>query len=171
MLRLYRRFCAVERIIAMVALLATTLLIFLSSLMRFLGVPMNWSLEISMFIFAWCVFLSADVALRENRMVNLDLVINRLPPKGKAFLALLCNILILVFLVVVVIYGLDLAWRTRVRMFQGINFSYSWVALSLPVASLFMVITACLKIRSALHVFLHPAAAGDKAGPPEQQHI
>ena len=132
--------------IAMVALLATTLLIFLSSIMRTIGRPLNWSLEISMFIFAWCVFLSADVAFRENRMMNLDLFTNMLPRKVRLCLSLFCHLLILFFLWVVVIYGFDLTWRTRLRMFHGIDFSYAWVTLSLPAAAVFMSVTAAVKI-------------------------
>lgn len=130
----------------MIALLATTFLIFAAALMRYFGRPINWSLEISMFIFAWCVFLSADVALRENRMVNLDLFTNMLPKRAQLYMSMLCYLIIIVFLCATVYYGLDLAWRTRVRMFHGINFSYAWVALSLPAAAIFMIVTACLKI-------------------------
>ena len=148
----------------MIALLSTTGLIFLSSIMRYLGMPINWSLEISMFIFAWCVFLSADVALRENRMVNLDLFVIKLPKKMQLYLAIACNLIILAFLIVMVIYGFDLTWRTRVRMFQGIDFSYAWVALSLPVAAVFMGITACRKLYASIKGLSTPE---DNAASPE----
>jgi TRAP-type C4-dicarboxylate transport system permease small subunit len=146
MRELYNRFCRLERTIAVIALLAATFLIFAASIMRYLGRPMNWSLEISMFIFAWCVFLSADVALRENRMVNLDLFTNLMPPRIRLCLSILCHLIILVFLAATIVYGIDLAWRTRVRMFHGIDFSYAWVTLSLPVAAIFMSATVFLKM-------------------------
>lgn len=132
----------------MIFLVTSTFLIFMAAVMRTMGRPMNWSLEISMFIFAWCVFLSADVALREDRMVNLDLVVKRLPAKTQLSLQLLCYVIILVFLAVLVYYGFFLTWRTRVRTFHGIDFSYAWITVSLPVASVFMGMTACLKIRN-----------------------
>ncbi|MDR1536152.1 MAG: TRAP transporter small permease [Planctomycetota bacterium] len=159
MRKLYDRFCGIERTLAMIALLATTFLIFATALLRYLGRPVNWSLEISMFIFAWCVFLAADVAFRENRMVNLDLFTNMLPARARLYLAMLCHLIILVFLCAAIYYGFDLAWRTRVRMFHGIDFSYAWVTLSLPVASIFMLTTTCLKMR-ALAGELFPAPGG-----------
>lgn len=148
MKKIYQRFCRVELTLAMLFLITSTFLIFLAAVMRTLGRPMNWSLEISMFIFAWCVFLSADVALREDRMVNLDLVVKRLPAKARLTLEIICYAIILVFLGVLVYYGFFLTWKTRVRTFHGIDFSYAWVTVSLPVASIFMGITSCLKIRN-----------------------
>lgn len=136
-----------ERAIAMILLVCATLLIFVSAVMRYAGVPLNWSLELSLFMFAWCVFLSADVALREDRMVNLDLFVNLLPKRAKSALAVLCLTVILAFLAVLAGYGFGFAWKTRVRTFHGIDFSYAWVTASLPIASLLMGITAVGKLR------------------------
>ncbi len=138
----------------MVTLVASTLLIFASSIMRYIGKPINWSLEISLFLFAWCVFLSADAALRENRLVSLDLITGKLPPRLRLALLILSYAIIFVFLVTMSYYGFILSYRTRARAFQGIpNFSYTWVTLSMPVASLLMMISTGGKIRALCRMF------------------
>ena len=46
-----------------------------------------------------------------------------------------------------VIYGFKLSYTTRFRSFQGIpQMSYTWVTLSIPVCSVFMIITTVIKI-------------------------
>ena len=46
-----------------------------------------------------------------------------------------------------VIYGFKLSYTARFRSFQGIpQMSYTWVTLSIPVCSVFMIITTVIKI-------------------------
>ena len=46
-----------------------------------------------------------------------------------------------------IILGFKLSYLTRFRVFQGIpTLSYTWVTLSVPLCSVFMVITVCIKI-------------------------
>lgn len=161
MKKFYLAVCRAEATVAKLALLASTFLIFASSLARYINRPMNWSLEISMFIFAWCVFLSADVALRNDRMVNLDLLVKRLPRRAQDVMSVLVYALILAFLAVLIYYGFSLSWKTRVRSFHGVDFSYAWVTLSLPVAATLMSVTAFLKLRERCRRLLAPAGAKD----------
>ncbi len=148
MKKFYARLCRVELALAMVTLCMSTLLIFVAAIMRSLSRPMNWSLEISLFLFAWCVFLSADVGLREDKLVNLDMVTTRLPIKIQHCLSILSYSLIFVFLVAMIWFGAILSYKTRVRTFQGIpNFSYTWITISLPVACVLMLVTTSIKIR------------------------
>ena len=58
-------------------------------------------------------------------------------------------IIIVIFLVGMIGYGLPLSYTTRFRAFQGIpGFSYSWVTLSVPIGCALMLITAILKIKN-----------------------
>lgn len=164
MQKFYQAVCRVEMTVAKLALLASTFLIFASSLARYAGAPMNWSLEISMFIFAWCVFLSADVALRNDRMVNLDLLVRRLPPRAREVMSLIVYGLILAFLMVLMYYGFSLTWKTRVRTFHGVDFSYAWVTLSLPFAAVLMSVTTCLKLRERWRRLVAPTDADASGG-------
>lgn len=148
MKRIYAKVCQVELSVAMFTLVACTFLIFLAAIMRYFARPINWSMDIAMFLFSWCVFLSADVGLREERLVNLDLVVSRLPRKVQLCLSLLSYALIFVFLLSLLYFGSMLTYTTRQRSFQGIpDFSYSWVTLSVPVAAVLMLITTGIKIR------------------------
>jgi TRAP-type C4-dicarboxylate transport system permease small subunit len=58
-------------------------------------------------------------------------------------------VIIIVFLVGMIGYGLWLSYTTRLRTFQGIpGFSYTWVTLSVPIGCALMLITAILKVKT-----------------------
>ena len=137
-----------EEVLAQVFLAMTTLAVFAGGLGRFLGYPLGWSMDLATFCFAWAVFLSADVALRQERHVSVELLARRLPPKGQLGLKLVNLGLIALFLLALLVYGLELAYSTRFRTFQGIpGLSYTWVTLSVPVGSLLLLLTTFQRIQ------------------------
>lgn len=138
----------VETAVAGVCLSGSTLLIFLAAVARSVSRPINWSLDISLFLFAWATFLSADVAFRDNKLVNVDVLSYRLPRHISKSIEIGILVLILLFLMSLVIFGIISAYTSRLRAFQGIpNVSYSWITLSLPVGSLLLIQTTVEKLR------------------------
>lgn len=151
MRKFYEYLCKTEVVLAATCFAISCLIIFMAALARTVDRPINWSQDLSLFLFAWSVFLSADVALRADRLVNVDLLLYRLSPPLRRAINLGNYVLILIFLMALVYFGIKLAYLSRVRVFQGIpGFSYSWVALSVPVGSLLMIITTVLKIRTLM---------------------
>jgi TRAP-type C4-dicarboxylate transport system permease small subunit len=83
-------------------------------------------------MFTWSVYVGADTALRDDKMVNVEIFQQFLKPKTKKILQLFIYILILIFLLLMVYYGFYLAYSSRFRTFQGIPFlSYTWATLSM----------------------------------------
>jgi len=148
MKKLYDYICKGEVFLAALCFSISCFLIFLAAIARTLDHPINWSQDMSLFLFAWSVFLSADAALRADRLVNIDLLVNRFSEPIKKILAIASYILILVFLAALFWYGVKLSLFSRRRVFQGIpGFSYTWVILSIPVGSLLQGITVILKLK------------------------
>ncbi len=137
----------IETAVAGFSLATSTTLIFLAAVARSFDRPINWSLDISLFLFAWATFLAADVAFREDKLVNVDVLVERLPPKPAKMLRIVTMSLIVAFLVLIGVYGILLSYRSRQRAFQGIpSVSYSWVTLSLPVGAILLTQTAITKL-------------------------
>ncbi len=152
MKNLYAYICKGEVFIVKVFLVFFIGLVFIAASTRYLGYPINWSVDIAVCLFAWCTFLGADVAMRNNRLMNIDYFINKLPAKGKNLVEILNLWIILSFLAALIGFGVWLSYTTRFRSFQGIPwFSYTWVTLSVPVGGLLMLITTTLKIREKLN--------------------
>ena len=163
MKKLYAYICKAEVFLAAFCFTISCVLIFLAAIARTLDHPINWSQDMSLFLFAWSVFLSADAALRADKLVNIDLVVNHLSDRMRKILAVITYVIILIFLAVLIYYGVKLSLFSRRRVFQGIpGFSYTWVILSVPVGSLLQSITVILKLKA----LLTGLPAGPRAGLP-----
>ena len=151
MKKAYEYICKGETLVIKVFLVFMVGLVFIAASTRYLGYPINWSVDMAVCLFAWCTFLSADVAMRNNKLMSVDFVINKLPEKNKNFIEIINLFIILIFLTALIGFGVWLSYTTRFRAFQGIpGFSYTWVTLSVPVGGMLMVITTILKIRDKL---------------------
>lgn len=147
----YKKFCDIELAVGVVLLISTVFILTFAAILRTIGFPINWGLDLALLMFTWSVYVGADTALRDDKMVNVEIFQQFLKPKTKKILQLFIYILILIFLLLMVYYGFFLAYSSRFRTFQGIPFlSYTWATLSMPIPSVFMIITTSLKIRDLL---------------------
>ena len=152
MKKIYGYVCLGELLVVKVAFVSLVLLVFIAAFTRYIGYPINWSVDMAQCLFAWCTFLAADIAMRNNKLMRVDFFVKKLPEHYKNKVELLNLIIILAFLMALVGYGSWLSYTTRFRAFQGIpGFSYTWVTLSVPVGSLLMSITTALNIRAILN--------------------
>ncbi len=151
MKKLYEYICTFEIFLIKVFLVFFVGLVFIAAATRYMGHPINWSVDIAVCLFAWCTFLGGDVAMRNNKLMNVEFFINKLSWKNKNYIEMLNLFIILIFLAALVGYGVKLSYTTRFRAFQGIPwFSYTWVTISVPIGSILMVITTIRKIREKL---------------------
>jgi TRAP-type transport system small permease protein len=159
MKKAYECICKCEVFVAKVFLVFLVGLVFIAAATRYMGYPINWSVDVAVCLFAWCTFLGGDVAMRNNKLMNIEFMIRKLPAKSKNLVEIINLIIIFIFLVALVVYGIKLSYTTRFRSFQGIPwFSYTWVTLSVPIGSMLMVTTTIINFRSKLKEYnlIHP---------------
>ena len=75
--RTYAGMCAVEAALSAVCLITTVVVIFSLAVFRSFDIPIHWALDTALLVFTWGVFLGADVAFREDKLVNVDFVYTR----------------------------------------------------------------------------------------------
>jgi len=148
--KFYRLFCRLEELIVALFIFAITMLVFASAIFRTINHPINWAQDLSLLLFAWVVFLSGDVALRRSDFLRVDILITKFPLKLQNFLYYLWYIIPIVFLGMLVSYGIPLAVYNVKRPFQTLGISYSWATMSVPVGSALMIITIVIKLVSRL---------------------
>ncbi|MGF1627320.1 MAG: TRAP transporter small permease [Alphaproteobacteria bacterium] len=147
----YALLLRIETVLAGSFLLLMAGLIFTGGVARLLRQPQNWTIDLATCFFAWAAFLCADIAWRRGGLMSIDLVAARLPHRLQRGLLYVNYLIIAAFLAYVVVAGLELAWVSRARSFQGIpGISYSWVTMSLPVGAVLLLVTTGLKFRDAL---------------------
>ena len=141
--------CRAEKLITKVFLVLFSVLVFAAAVARFIRMPIVWANDMATFLFAWCVFLGADLAMRQDKLVRIEIVTNMLPKKVRKYLELFNWCVIILFLLSLIVYGSQLSYTTRYRVFQGIpGFSYTWVTISVPIGSALMLMTAISKVRA-----------------------
>ncbi|MCX7787338.1 MAG: TRAP transporter small permease subunit [Spirochaetes bacterium] len=151
MSKLYDKICKLEVYIAAFCFTTSCLIIFSAAVFRSLGRPLNWSMDMSLFLFAWSVFLSADAALRAGKLVRVEVLFNFMKPSLQKWVMVGNYLIIFVFLIALIVYGVRLSFITRARSFQGIpGFSYTWVTLSIPVGATLQVLTVVTKVKEFL---------------------
>jgi TRAP-type C4-dicarboxylate transport system permease small subunit len=149
MKRLYAFICKSEVFVAASCFSTSCILIFIAAISRSFNRPINWAQDFSLFLFAWSVFLSADAALRADKLVKVDLLVNGFSDRVRRAIDICNYAIIFVFLAALFFYGVKLCLITRNRVFQGIpGFSYLWVNLSIPVGSLLLAVTTAIKIKN-----------------------
>lgn len=109
------------------------------------GLP--WSEEVPKFCMIWMGFIGTSMALRRDQHIGFYAVIEKLPKKGHLFVKLFGNLLILGFLIILIRWGIFLAFTVgpySVSPQTGI--SYFWLLLIVPIAGLFMILQLLVKI-------------------------
>jgi len=145
--------CKVEETLATIGLIVMTAFIFLSAMGRFMGRPINWMVDIALFLFAWVSFMGADVGIRHNRIINVDFLTSKFPMKYQKMLAVLWSVVIILFLGILIRYGTILTLGNLKRQFQNIPLSYAYVTVSIPVCCSFMIISMLLKLKKQIFDF------------------
>jgi TRAP-type C4-dicarboxylate transport system permease small subunit len=142
----YRWFCKLEELIVSTFIAVITFLVFISAVARTAKHPLNWAQDVSLLLFAWVVFLGADLALRKADFVRVDMLVTRFPVKVQKALYYFMYFLAIAFLVILVVYGFPLSISNAKRLFQTLGISYSWATASVPVGSILLITTIILKL-------------------------
>lgn len=148
--KIYKKFTELEETITNAILVAITVLVFASAIARTVGHPLNWAVDISLLLFAWEVFLGGDLAIRNSKLIGVELFYNKFPKKLQKILSFIFFCMIIAFCVFLTGFGIILCLDNTKRLFQVLPISYSWCTLCVPVGCLGMAISSCIKIREII---------------------
>lgn len=141
-------FLAIERRLTALIIVIACLLLGIAStlgmyqvLTRFIfGQPSTWSEIAIRLVIIWMVMFGVVVAFREGAQVSVDLMC-RLSGRYQRPLHCLITLISVLFLSVIIWYGIDIAWRVRFQEIAGLEFlpmSIGYAAL--PVGATFAII-------------------------------
>ncbi len=143
---IYDYYCKAKDYTAMALLCVISSLVFLSAIARTIGRPLNWAQDVSLLLFAWLVFLGADLVLRREDFISVEILTRYFPRKLRGFLYYLWYGVAVAFLAVLVRYGIPLCVQNAKRLFQTLGISYSWATASAPVGSAMIILTIAVKL-------------------------
>src|SRR5690625_539186 len=107
-----------------------------------LDVPTTWHDEIARYLVIWGVLLGSAVALRDNEHIRVEVLYNFLPKSMKKLVNQFANLTILLFFIVMIVYGFQLV---ETKFVSGENSTSGllplWIVYSiLPLSGVIMAL-------------------------------
>ena len=146
MKKIYQQFCKLEELIALILLAGITILVFVSAMMRTIGIPLNWAQDAALVAFAWMIFFGSDIAMRGAGLIGVDLFVKKLPAKVQKALDIIFKVIIIAFLGVLVVNGYTMTVTGWARQITTLGISYSYVTMAVPVGAFCMIISTCVRL-------------------------
>lgn len=139
-----------EMFIGILFIVLIVLLVFIAAVVRWVGFPVAWSIDVAQLLFGWVVFLGADIALKNDSHIGVDMIINKFPFKVRKTVKIVNYLFIQAFLLVIIFYGMNLSIKNYERLFNTLRLSYSYATISVPVGCFLMFLTMCGKFKKAV---------------------
>lgn len=100
-----------------------------------LSQPSTWTEEFMRRLLIWCVMFGVVVAFRRGALVSVDLMLRTARGAWLTCVRTLVTGVSLLFLLVLVWFGTELAWRVRFQTFASVDVSMAWAYAALPVGA------------------------------------
>lgn len=131
----------IERLLCIGILAAIVLLVFSAAVMRTIGLPIIWSVDVAQLLFAWLCMLGANQTLKHSQHACVDLFTQYLTDNWQRRLNVLVTVLMLVVLGLITAYGMALFTLNPQRTLGSTAIPYRLVTLALPVGAFLMLLT------------------------------
>ncbi len=132
----------VEKILEMICTVfvgAIVLVLFYAVVMRYVfHMPPAWSIEASRFMFLWLVMFGAALVTRENSHIEIDFIVNWLPPKVRFLWVNLLRLVMLAFCGVLIYYGVKILPIVGQANTPTLEMSMGWLYASVPTGGFLM---------------------------------
>ena len=127
-----------EELLAGAMLCMIAVLVFWSAVARTIGMPVNWAQDVSLLAFGWLTFIGSDIIIKSGGLIRIDMLSSRFPKAVQKTLMLVFDVFMLLFLLILIVYGFLLVSQSWNRTFNTLKMSYAWCTLAVPVGSLLM---------------------------------
>ncbi len=120
---------------------ALVVLTFLQVFFRYVvGSPITGTEELSRIALVWVTFIGAAEAVRRKKLIRIEVIEERFPPKLKSFLAAMFDYILMMLCGVIVVKGWESMEITSSQMIVGTPFSFSCMLLAVVVGCALMFV-------------------------------
>ncbi len=130
------RLYAVLRAICVVILIEYLILVLLQVFFRYvLNESLFWAEEAVRFSMVWSVLLGSALVARDRAHIRIDVVENMLPPVARRRLDLALDVLMIVFMVILMITGIQFAGRSMMQTSASLDLPMWAVYGAIPIGA------------------------------------
>lgn len=105
----------------------------------FLRDALVWSEEVARYAMIWVSMLGGGIAFRLGAHVAVDFIVNAVPRPARRIIIFAGQIGMLVFLVIVLIYGIDVTQQVSGQRTAALRISISWAYAAIPIGAALMI--------------------------------
>ena len=104
-----------------------------------LGNQAIWTEEIARFLLVWLTFIGCSVAWRRNNMVRVTFLLNKVTPRGRQILEIVCTLFVAGYLIFFLCSGQAALLIFKMQKESITKISMIWPALGLYIGAVVMV--------------------------------
>ncbi len=143
--------CKVEQSLISVLLVVMFICGLLQVYSRFvLKSPISWSEELLTYLFSWVCFIGTSFAIATRSHFSVDLLVSKLSLKIRRHAEILVYIVVFVFSLFLIIYGIEAANINKIQRMNILPLSLFWGYIVLPISGFFIAIHTCYQIFETL---------------------
>lgn len=109
----------------------TVVVVFAQVVCRLTAQSLPWSEELARYCFIWMVCIGTSYAVKDNKLTNVDIIVNLFGSKPRKTVLLIVNLLMIAFSAVVVFYGMA-------AVIKMLSFGQTSPALKIPKGYIYM---------------------------------
>jgi TRAP-type C4-dicarboxylate transport system permease small subunit len=144
---------------SVVSLLLMSVLVSSQVVLRYvLGRALPWAEEAAVYMMVWVAFVGAAGALQQSQHMALTFLVERLPAWVQRMVMIVSHLLVLSFLLLVLVLGLQLAVAISGQRSPALGLNMFWPYLVLPLGCLFMAAIMLDKIVGRAEVHERPTS-------------
>jgi TRAP-type C4-dicarboxylate transport system permease small subunit len=137
--------------------------LFYAVVMRYLfHKPPAWSMELSRFLFLWMVIFSAVLVTREQKHIQINFVVERMPTTVRFLWSNFLRILMIGFCWVMIQQGIAIFPMVSEASTPTLGVSVGWLYLSIPVGGILLSLFILEAIIVSVVEFLRDDSSGGK---------
>ncbi len=106
----------------------------LQIVLRKIGYPIPWVEPVMLYVFIWTSMLAMSFATAKGSHFKMEMLTERLSPKGRKTIRIIVNLIILFFGIFIVFYGMQNAIMNLGQRMMALPFSMFVPKLSVPIA-------------------------------------
>jgi TRAP-type C4-dicarboxylate transport system permease small subunit len=129
-----------EYFVSTLMILMTVIVLMQIIFREFFNISIFWTFEVSSFMFTWIIFLGAAIGFMRKSHFSISLMVEKFSPKIIKFFDNFVIIVVTIFLVVVIKYGLDLMISTRYQISPSLRVPMSIIYSVIPFGSSIMLL-------------------------------
>lgn len=114
--------------------------------------PSTWSEELASYLFAWVTILGAAYVFGKRDHMSIPVIVERFSKKMQRSLAILSEVIVFLFAVVIMIYGgLSITSLGMGQLSSSLGIPMGYMYTVIPISGVFIVIYNILNIYDLLH--------------------